>query len=132
MQSEEMLDVILVMHVEMYFSIFCLCPAAVLKKILMACTALLSRSCMDPGVSKLQEHGAVLGRSLRSHCMDSKVENESSWSALPPLKSYCLQEHLLLLVETVLSLQASAVSLSVTFLPHTQACPAGNLRLGED
>lgn len=31
MQSRKMLDVILVMHVEMYFSIFCLCPAAVLK-----------------------------------------------------------------------------------------------------
>lgn len=67
MQSGEMLNVILVMYVEMYFSIFCLCPAAVLKNPCMACRALLPRSGMDPGVSTLQEHGAVLGRSLRSH-----------------------------------------------------------------
>lgn len=93
------------MHVEMYFSMFCLCPAAVLKK---PWRALLSRSCMDPGVSTLQEHGAGLGR---SHCMDSKVEMSMVCSATP-------QE--LLSAGTSVALVETVLSLTEAMLCHCQ------------
>lgn len=104
------------------------------KKTLTTCTALLPRSCIDPGMSMLQEHGAILGMSLRCHCMDLKAEMSMVCFATP-------QESLPSRASVVPCrdcpvTQGNAVChcqcLGVTFLPHTQPCPAGSLRLGED
>lgn len=72
--------------------------------------------------------------SLSIHCMDSKVENIHGVCALRPLRVIACRtaavpcRDCLSLVECCVSLSVS----SVTFMPHTQACPAGNLRLGVD
>lgn len=78
MQSREMLDVISAMRVEMYFSIFCLCPAAVLKK-----PHGLHGSPVQVLHGPWGEHAPGTWSSpwkepqvpLSIHCMDSKVEN---------------------------------------------------------
>lgn len=130
MQSGEILDVILVTHVEVYFSIFCSA-----KKTLMSCAALPSRSCMDPEVSMLQEHGAIPGRILRCHCMGSKVETSMVCSATPQ-ELLSARASLVPCRDCPVTHRGSAVCHcqcpGVTFLPHTQAWPAGSLRLGED
>lgn len=108
MQSGEMLDVISVTRVEMYFSIFCLCPAAVLKKpsqpaqTWTSCPSLawaLGQACF-----RNMEQFLEGASGPTEHPLHGFKGGECPCSALPPLRSYCLQEHLLLLVETVLSL----------------------------
>lgn len=106
MQSGEMLDVISVTNVEMYFSIFCLCPAAVLKKP----SRPAQLSCPGPAWSLGRARFRNMEQALEGasgpieHPLHGFKGGECPCSALPPLRSYCVPEHLSMLVETVLSL----------------------------
>lgn len=121
-----------------FFNILLVSSCSAKKYPCMACTALLPRSFKDPGVSTLQEHGAVLGRSLRFH-----------WASIAWIQRWRISMVCSATPQELLPARASVapcrdcpVSGRGSAVCHCRvhcdihashtACPAGNLRLGED